>query len=313
MKNKSTIILGIVFLILVVIYLVTSLNPREVTKGASPLFEGTKPDIDKIEINSVIRGHIVLEKRNGLWYLKEPFEYKAYDEQVESMLTDLFNTLVDIGAVSSRVEARDQFSVGDSTGTSFKAYSAGELILDVIVGKQARDVGHFYARRRDSNNIELWRGMFSQETKREADDWRDKIMYSFNTDDIIAIEAVEGTNTRMLDLPDSLWTYTENGVEKPIDLNKTQSLTALIAGLQCDAFAYGEEIPRAASKEPEVKVTFTVRNGDRHTFFVWKADDDSPRYLVRKEDGDILYLFYQYRGSQLVIDYEKLKPDEEQV
>ena len=311
MKNKSTIILGIVFLILVVIYLVTSLNPREVTKGAFPLFEGTKPDIDKVEFNSVVRGHIVLEKRNGLWYLKEPFEYKAYDEQVESMLTDLFNTLVD-GVVSSRVEAHDQFSVGDSTGTSFKVYSGDELYLDVIVGKQARDIGHLYARRRDSNDIELWRGMFSQEMIREADDWRDKIMYNFNTEDIIAIEAVEGTNTRTLALPDSLWTYTENGVEKPIDMNKTLSLAALIAGLRCDAFAYGKEIPRANSKEPEIKVTFTVRNGDRHTFFVWKPDDDSPRYLVRKEDGDILYLFYQNRGSQLVIDYEQLKPEEVQ-
>jgi hypothetical protein len=154
--------------------------------------------------------------------------------------------------------------------------------------------------------------MFSQEMIREADEWRDKIIYGFNTDDIIEIEAVEGKNTRMLAFADSLWIYTENGSKKPVDFRKTQSLASLIAGLKCDAFAQGEEIPRANSKEPEVKVTFTVRNGDRHTFYVWKPDDDSTRYLVRKEDGDILYLFYQYRGSQLVVDYEKLKPDEGQ-
>ncbi len=307
MKNKSTMILGAVFLLLVVIYLLTSLNPREVTKGATLLFEGRRPDIDKFEFYSIKRGHIVLEKINGLWFLTKPFEYKAYDADVESMISQLFDTLND-GVVSSRVDAQDGFSVGDSTGTSVKVYSAGELLLDAVVGKQSRDIGHTYARIAGSNDIELWRGMLSQDVIREADGWRDKMLFSFNSNDIITLEASEGKDTRMLAMPDTMWVYTENGVEKPVDQNKVSSLAGLIAELNCDAFASGEDIPRVASEEPDVKVTFTVRNGDRYSFDIWRPVDDNSRYLVRKENGDILYRFYSYRGSQLPIDYEKLKP-----
>ena len=53
MKSKSTLILGGVFVLLGVIFLVTSYNPREKTKGAIPLFtDVVKPVIDKLEINS---------------------------------------------------------------------------------------------------------------------------------------------------------------------------------------------------------------------------------------------------------------------
>jgi len=310
MKNKPTIILGIIFLLLVITYLVTSLNPREVTKGAVPLFDKIMPDIDRIEFDSVKREHIVLEKKNETWYITEPFEYKAYDADIMGMLYILFNTFVD-GVVSSRVETHDQFSVGESTGTSLKVYSAGNLILDAIVGRQSNDIGHTYARRRGSNDVELWRGMLSQEVVKEAENWRDKILYSFNINDIISIEAVEGGQTRTIAFPDSVWNYTENGVEKPVDQTMARNLVSLIAGLRCDTFASGNDIPRASSKDPEVRVTFAVRNGDMHSFDVWKPDESSNNYLVRKVDGDMLYSFYDYYGSHLVIDYEKLKPGEE--
>jgi hypothetical protein len=311
MKNKSTIILGVTFLVLVVIYLFTSLNPREVTRGAAPLFEGEKPDIDKIEINSIIRGHIVLEKQNGLWYLKEPFEYKAYDAGVRTMLTMLVDTVVD-GVVSSNVDAHEQYLVSDSTGTSFKAYSVGELLLDVIIGTHSRNIGQGYARRAGSNDIELWRGMITQEVIREADEWRDREIYSYNEDDIINVEAVEADQTRTLALSDTVWAYTENGAEKTVDQNKVKSFARLLAKLQCDALASAEDINKVISKDPEIKVTFTVRNGNKLSFDLWKPDEEdrNKRYFLRKENGDLLYRFYPFRGTQLCIDYEILKPAE---
>ena len=59
-------------------------------------------------------------------------------------------------------------------------------------------------------------------------------------------------------------------------------------------------------------VSFTVRNGDTHSFDVWSPDeDDSSRYLVREIDGEVLFRFYKYRGEQLVMKYADLKPDDE--
>jgi hypothetical protein len=310
MKNKSTIILGIVFLLLVGIYLLTSLHPKEVTQGATPLFPGTKPEIDKIELNSVSRGHIILEKKNGEWFITTPFEYKAYTSDVKGMIQSLQETMVD-GVVSSRPEAQNQYEVSDSTGTSLKVYSAGKLVLDAIVGKQATQLGHSYVRKNGSNDIELWRGMMSQEVIRDADRWRDKTLYSYNREDVTSVVAVEGKKTRTLSRADSLWIFTENGKEMPVDQIKAHRLVDMIAELTCDAFADGNDIPFVAEKSPDIKTTFTVRNGDKLTFDIWKPEEKKRGYyLVRKTGGDIVYRFYQFTGSLIGLTYEKLKPNE---
>ena len=68
---------------------------------------------------------------------------------------------------------------------------------------------------------------------------------------------------------------------------------------------------RVIGNDPDTKVSFTIRTGETISFDVWSPpDDNTTRYIIRKEDGDILFRFYKYRGSQIVIDYERLKPDD---
>ena len=57
MKNKTPLILGGIFILLVIVFLITSVNPPEKSKGATQLFEGDKPTIDKIEFISKQNGH----------------------------------------------------------------------------------------------------------------------------------------------------------------------------------------------------------------------------------------------------------------
>lgn len=308
MKKKSPLILGGIFLVLVVIFLVTSINPPEKTKGAEPLFPGEKPDIDKLELYSPVKGRIVVEKQNGIWNITQPIAYKASEAAVEATVNALINTLVD-GVVSSRADSQAKFEVGDSTGTSLKAYSKDALVLDAIIGKQSIDLNHTYTRLAGKNDIFLWRGMIKSHVDRDANDWRDRSIYSFNADDIVTVKSVSGKLTKELAIADSLWTYKENGVGKPVAQKNVKDLVALIAGMQCDAFADEKDIPRVAEKQPDTRVTFTVRNGDTHVFDVWSpGEQDAGRYLVRKENGDEVFRFYRYRGAQLVIDYERLKP-----
>ena len=310
MKNKSTLILGGVFLLLVVIFLITSINPPEKSKGATALFEdAVKPVVDKIEINSKNKGIVILEKKNSIWYITKPFEYKASNVAVEQTITGLLNISVD-GVISNRKEARDQYDVGDSTGISLKVYSSGNVILDAIVGKHTVDLTHTYARLRDSNDIALWRGLFARQVDKDADDWRDKNIYSFNAEDILSYTVKQGKLTKELSLSDTTWVYTENGKEKPIVQAEVKKLISLVATLSCDTFASDDDIPRAAEKEPDTTVSFTVRNGDTHSFDLWSPGEaDNNRYLVREIGGEVLFRFYSYRGSQLVIDYEKIKAD----
>ncbi|MCD6307955.1 MAG: DUF4340 domain-containing protein, partial [Candidatus Latescibacteria bacterium] len=307
MKNKTPLIMGGIFLLLVVIFFVTTMNPRERSKGAEPLFAGDKPDITRLEFESVKNGRLVIEERNGVWSISEPIEYKASEEAVQQTLTALKNVLID-GVISRRVEVRDKYDVSDSLGTHLKAFAADKLVLDVIVGKNTVDLNHTYARLADSDDITLWRGLLTSHVNRSVDDWRDKTVYSFNPDDILEIRSVTADTTKVLALQDTLWVYTENGTEKPIDQKSAGDLVSLIASLRCDAFADENDIPRVAENEADTGVSFKVRNGDVHSFDVWSpGEKDSGRYLIRKKDGSEVFRFYRYRGSQLVIDYDRLK------
>ncbi|MBT4482810.1 MAG: hypothetical protein HOC71_03930, partial [Candidatus Latescibacteria bacterium] len=82
MKNKTPLILGSIFILLVIVFLITSYNPPDKSKGATQLFDGDKPTIDKIELMSMRNGHIVVEKINDVWDITVPFKYKASDIDV---------------------------------------------------------------------------------------------------------------------------------------------------------------------------------------------------------------------------------------
>lgn len=312
MKNKTTMIYGAIFVLLVLIFMVTSYNPREVTKGAVALFEGVKPIVDKIEIESAKNGKVVLEKRNNIWWITVPFEYKASNVTVEQTITVMLGLKQD-GVISTREETREQVKVDESNGISFKVYSSGNIIMDAIVGKFTVDLSHTYARMAGSDEIVLWRGLFSRQIDREPSDWRDKGIYSFNPDDIMSITITEGKTIRAFDLSDSTWIYTENGKEKEIDPAKVKRSVNLIASLKCDTFADENDIPRVAEKDSDTLVSFTVRNGDTHSFDIWTpGENDNNRYLVREVDGAVLFRFYKYRGEQLVMKYDDIKPDDDE-
>ncbi|MFC1512004.1 DUF4340 domain-containing protein [Candidatus Latescibacterota bacterium] len=306
MKNKATISLGVIFFFLVIIYFMTTYHPPEVTKGAVPLFEGNKPDIDRIEVTDTRGVSLILVRQDGLWYMEEPFEFKAYDRYVNNFITMMQNTVID-GIVSSRVDARSQFAVDDSTGFALKVSSGDNVVFDGIIGKYASDIGHCYVRRRGSNDIELWRGILSQEVRRNANEWRDRSIYSINQDDILRIEAVEGEVTRTLRFEDSVWVYTEEGVERQVDNTRVRSLVGYIANLNAEDFADENDIQQVITRDYDIEVTFTVRNGDEHTYHLWRPTESYARWLMRERDGDLLYRFYAYNGTRLSIDYGEIE------
>lgn len=308
MKNKTPLILGGVFLLLVVIFLLTSLHPKEISRGAEPLFKGKPPVIDSIEVTRPKGDHIVLKKEGDTWNIVQPITEKAAPEVMQQIFEGLNAVMID-GTVTNDPSEKARFGVEDSTATRLVISGGGKPVLDILVGRYTPDLSHTYVRKFNKNDIELWRGIFARSVNRELDEWRDKTIYSFNADDITGIKAVSGKSTRQLTRSDSTWTFSDNGKTMPVDQAKTREFVNLIASLKCDAFAMEDDIPRAASTTPDTRVSFTVRNGDTHTFDLWtpKNESDGKRTLLRKLDGKVLYRFYEYRGDYLPINYDKLK------
>jgi hypothetical protein len=309
MKNKTPLVFGGVFLALVAIYFVTSFRPSEVTRGADPIFKDGLPDIDKVEVLNPRGENVTLERANESWNITSPITYKA-DPQI---MTDVMNTLRESMVdeiISSNVGQQPNFGVSDSTAINLKVYSAGKIVLDVLIGKFTPDLYHTYVRPRNSNDIAIWRGALFRVFNRGIDQWRDRAIYSFNPQDITSVKAVEGRNTRQLTLSDTTWVYTENGRELPIDQNKAQRTAVMLATLSCNSFGADDDIPRAGSTPPDTKVIFTVRNGDTHSFDLWspKTEADRGRYLIRTEKADVLFRLYESGGMRPSITYDQIKP-----
>lgn len=308
MKNKTTYILGGLFVLLILLFFVTSYHPKEKTKGAEYLFKGKKPAIEKIEVIRANGELVTLEKHNEIWDITKPVSYKASAPLVAEVLRGFQAILVD-GVVTSDVNEQKRFGVEDSTATNLILYSGGTPIIDVFIGRHRPDLTHTYVRAKGSNDIVLWRGAYSWIVSRDLDDWRDRTVYNFNAVDVTKVTAVSGKSIRTLSLTDSTWTYTENGRSLSIDQEMAMQVAAMIGALSCDSFAKGKDFPRAASTKPDTRISFAVRNGDTHSFDLWTpGPGDGGRYLARKKDGDILFAFNALHGSILGLGYETLKP-----
>lgn len=304
MKNKNTLVLGGVFLLLVIVYFATSFRPREVSRGAVSLFAGAVPDIDKIEVNVPRHDDITIEKEGEVWNITKPLRYKASPEVIQEVFSRLGETMID-GVVSSNPAERERFGVSDSSAAHLRMYDGGKVVLDMFIGKHTPDVSHIYARMAGSDDIVMLRGLSGRIAIRELDGWRDRTIYSVNEGDVTSVTVTAGGIVRRLTLADSLWTYTENGKSRPVDQAKTWQAVKIIASLTGEAFAMAEDIPRAGSNPPDARVTFTVRNGDTNAFELWspRPDDASGVYLVRSAKGDQLYRFSRQHGDILVLDY----------
>ncbi|MFC1551433.1 DUF4340 domain-containing protein [Candidatus Latescibacterota bacterium] len=309
MKNKNLFIMIAVFAVLLIFYFATSYKPREVKEGAVPLFAGAKPIIDRLEIVRATGDSIVIEKQNAVWTVTSPFEYKANETYVNQAVEKLTGISID-GVVSSRAETQDRYSTGTSTGIHIKASSGGGIVLDAVIGKINDDYTHTFARLADSDETSLWRGAIAVLFNREPDEWRDKNVLSLNSAEITNISVSGDSADRELAFNGTEWTYTDSGAEKPVDHTKVNNIATMLATLSCDSFADEDETALTESAEPDAAVSITLKNGRIIYYRVWKAGEGVNRYLVRLDGNDIVFGFSNYRGEQLMIDYERIKAPE---
>ncbi len=306
MKNKTPLVMGIVLVLLVIVWASTSLHPPERTTGSSPLFK-TAPEFTRFEFVHPDSTIIELQKIGDEWRLTKPVEYKAFDIVMQYLLQDLGAMMVD-GIVTNRPESFPEFGVTEELGTKFRAWAGDKQVLDVIVGKNATHMDHTYVREAGKNDIVFWRGLFSEYSTRQPNDWRDKIIFDYNPEDIITVSTVEGGLTHTLARKDTSWVYTENGKDVGADQSKADTIVQLLAALRGDAFAEPNEFARADG-QPDVVTSFTIRNGDTNSLSIWTPGaTDNGRYLVRtNKTGDVLFRFYQYRGEKLVLNRQQVQ------
>ena len=306
MKNKTPLIMGGIFVVLLVVYLATSLNPPERTRGAQPFFDNP-PNMTRLEVIKPDGSRIVIEEQNGLWNITEPIEYPASLPMVHAMITTLREAVID-DIVSDNLDRFPEFGIGDDIGTVLNVYNGDELVLDVVVGKHATHMGHTYVRRSGSDEVMLWRGLYSEISMRGVDDWRDRTIFSYNPEDIMSITTVQDGVSRTLAYEDTTWVFTEDGETIMAERYKAYAIAQRFATLLCDGFPNGADSTRVAQAAPDATTSFRVRNGDVIEIEIWvPGENDGGRHLIRDVAKDRIFRFSRYGGDRLVLNRSQIE------
>jgi hypothetical protein len=133
--NKTYILLGVFVLLVLTAYLITHEGGEKTTSyeiEGEKLFELDSALIDKIEIEQGVK-KIVLNKMAVEWRITSPIDYNAYQQFINSMLSDLKNYTLE-SIVSDNPDKKETYGFNDSIVVKISIYQGNELMGSFLVG-----------------------------------------------------------------------------------------------------------------------------------------------------------------------------------
>jgi len=145
-------------------------------------------DIASLDIEQKAE-RVVISRERGGWFITEPYQYRALNESVESLI-DKFLEMTFNGVISTRKEKHGDFGVDDEYGTKvvIKFNKRDDVIL--IFGKRASDRVHVYVRQAHEDTVYLGTSVNSSDLRPNPSHWEDKRIVPLLFDEITGIELV---------------------------------------------------------------------------------------------------------------------------
>ncbi|HWP83351.1 MAG TPA: DUF4340 domain-containing protein [Bacteroidota bacterium] len=285
--KRSTLILGGLFLLLVVIALLLMQKPGEVSTTeieGSPLLEVDSLSVDKIEISSPSL-KVVLEKKGVEWHIQHPVIYRADQANVGTLIQQLKNLRAK-ATVSSNPEKQSVFQV-DSTGVWVTLFEKGAEKAKLIVGKMGPTFSETYVRLANSNEVHLAEGIYTYTLNRAVKEWRDRTIASVPRENIKEITYQYGDTTFAIVLRDSVWMI---GKEKANE-SEVNSLLSTLSNLTADDFV---DIP----PNPSPRFRTSVSYGGVQLLLAEVRDQN--KYFVRTSTTSQWFEIQPWRANQIL-------------
>jgi|GEM_PF-4593512 len=180
---NKTVLAIIIFILLLGAVLLTQNDPYEQKKDTEipkvPVVD--KDAVDKVEIINTTEA-LTFEKKSAGWFITKPKEYRTEDTFGLMVVDKIAKVEID-RIVSNNVNKHSTFEV-DEKGTRLKAYSNGNELISLIVGKNTPDYRGTFFRFPDSNTVYASKGMLGGSLKRKIIDWRFKKVLDFTRIDV---------------------------------------------------------------------------------------------------------------------------------
>lgn len=312
--KKNLILIGIL-IVLVGAFFLLNRSDKASQRAHIPddLFAVDSASISKIEIHRPNDPDtVLLEKRGAEWYVTAPVDYPANQTNVENLLSRLGNLNI-VTRISSNPENQSQFQV-DSTGTAVKVYEANQMKLDFVVGKSSGG-GMTYVRQSDSDDVYSLNTMLSANINRRAQDWRDRMIIEFDSENLQSVTLQQGTEVLTVtksDEGEGIWNLTREGDPEMYYGNDT-NIQRMVNSLRRFSTLRFVDNPDSAQiakfAQPDSVVTVQLQDNTSWTLYFEPENEQATQFLVKRADkGDGTY-YVTSKGnlSNILFSFDDLK------
>ena len=322
-KNKALIAVVIFVVLLGVVFLLHE-NPYKANDDVKlPVIpEVDVKTIDKVELVNK-SDSLIFEKRGEDWWITGSKEYQA-DKSFFSLVVEKLGKIELERLVSENKEKHAQFEV-DQEGTRLKAFSKGQEVRSLIVGKNTPDYRGTFLRLKEDDKVYASKQIVSGALKRKLSDWRDKALWeTVPTEQFASVSVTLGTSEFTLthtpstpaegDKPAVAEKWSVKGDDKfSVDKARANGLTQTLSGMRwSDVVDEPASLAEYGLDKPSAVVSFSKTDGSGHKVLIGNVDEEKKIAWIAVDNDPKVYQIKKYQHEKLVNNKDFYKGNSEE-
>ncbi len=313
MKKPVYLLFGILVIFVIIYFLLVQKERKTFSPGRVENFlQLDSADVERIEFRK-FESKLVLHKENQRWYMVEPDSHRADNNAVGRLLSAA--SRLEVGEIiSSNPEKRFWFQVDSLTGTGLDFFSGESRLASLVMGKISDDRMHGYIRKTGSDDVYLAEVGFVRMAQRSVNEWRDRRIFTFESDQVKEIEFAHDKEKFKLFREDTLWRLSRYPYEQTIaaDAGAAETYVQTLANIRADDFPFKSQIqglPLEAG-QPIIKLTFRDDREEK-LFAVPSMTQEEKRFFVKTDQDRSVFTLLEYNYKRLTKSLEDFQPKEE--
>lgn len=257
--------------------------------------------IQKIDIQSAGKERIEIIKEGETWKVQD----YAVSSDISIFLENIKNASISTVA-STNPQNHETFEVTDEKATIVELFQEGSHSQKFLIGKQGSTTNTFYARLPETAKVYLVTGNVRSYLLRDVDDWRDKVLFQVNEDDVTNIKVTQSLgNYELSKSTEGVWHLRyENTSTLLAESEQNKIFTTL---LRLEGSGFDSSLSAADIKnQPEAEIVIT--NNNDGTIHLWLKKQDNG-WLSVVNDTDMVYVVPDYKLSSFFVEPFDLSTD----
>lgn len=322
--QRGTIVALAILVVLAVVYFATSSTTRQTERA--PFTVEKVENLDKIRIEPLGDGGggqkadagsdsesdsankpeetVVLEKRDGEWWLAKPVESPAASD-VSSKIEELFGQEIGTDALEIGSDQAAK-GVGSQSGVQLSLFGGGasEPAVALVVGNEttieATNAKRTFIREPDSSEIYRAQAALGSFVRKSVDEFRSDKVVEVDRKKLSRLEwkRSDGT-TIVLEKKEKSWKLLQPQVDWDLDEGAVRSITSALSGLTADGFADDRSASKVGLDSPVARLSYEAGETSG-TILVGKVEgDEEATYYAKLADKPFQYEISSYAGGKL--------------